>query len=172
MNVDSSSFQKKLLNDELYVSQIVLNRVDGPTYKIKLILQLSTLFIVYFLFLMQGNYISNSLLILYDSLSFLSDFIGLILSIISHKFSRSLPNKIYSFGYLRLEIICVLASVFFILLIDFNLTIISISHLIGKHNLDIKPKPMLFFAFLDFLFNLATTLFIRSKVIIINKLNL
>jgi cation diffusion facilitator family transporter len=58
-----------------------------------------------------GGIISNSMAIISDAAHLLSDLSGFVISILALYVARKKPNKIYTFGYYRAEVIGALVSV-------------------------------------------------------------
>ena len=162
------SYRKKLLDckeDEMDNNIIKINSFynNQPTLNYPIIFVTSLVFLFFITIQYIGFLRSNSIAILTDSMHLLSNFIGLILSIISDIYINKPSNKTYSFGYKRLEVIFSLLLIFFIVLLCFNLSIQSISRIIDEHH-TVIPNEMLIYSSLGLVFNLTISLIVRNKV--------
>ena len=163
-------------NEEIGVSNIYINETRKTNnnyynqvlkYHKKTIVIMSIIFFLTSAILFYGFLQSNSMSILTESLHTLSDLLGLILTLISDYYFHKQPNKVYTFGYCRAEIILSLVSTFIILLFTFNLLVNSIHMLYDEHH-TIKPYKMLIYSTIGIVLNMIITFIIRYRKSLIN----
>jgi zinc transporter 2 len=134
---ESSSVNKKTDQDEALRKMIIISII-------------CTLFLISELI---GGVIANSLAILTDAAHLCSDLSGFIISIIAIYIGKKKPNKTYTFGYYRAEVLGALISVITIWILTGLLLKEAYDRLITPS--EIKAGVMLLIAVLGLICNLA-----------------
>lgn len=90
-----------------------------------------------------GAVLSSSIAIFTDVAHLLSDLIGFILSLVSVALSRKKSNALYSFGYVRAEVIGALFSLVIIWALTIWIIKEAVDRIVNKEYDDVKPHIML-----------------------------
>lgn len=112
-----------------------------------------------------GGLLANSLAIMTDTAHLLSDLAGFIISIISIYISKLPPNKNFSYGYHRAEIVGAFASIFIIWILTILLLIESIVRLFDSHH-QIHGGYMLLTSTIGLIFNIIMAYILHSVIIV------
>jgi zinc transporter 2 len=114
-----------------------------------------------------GGLMAGSLAIMTDAAHLLSDLAGFVISIFAIYISGFSPDRNYTFGYHRAEIVGALISVFIIWILTVTLFLESISRIIVPHH-EIDGLVMLVTSSIGLVFNLIMVYILHSKVYYIN----
>ena len=109
-----------------------------------------------------GGILSNSLALLGDSFHMFSDVIALGFSLIALIFSSKKPNKKYTFGYVRLEIIAAFINGLMLLGISIYLIFEGIMRFLNPRDIDFKS--MLLIATIGLIFNIIITIILTKSL--------
>lgn len=107
-----------------------------------------------------GGILSNSLALLSDSAHMISDVIALGLSMTAIYLATRKPNRQYTFGYLRFEIVASFLNGLALAIIAIGIFIEGIKRMIYPH--EVELKLMLIIASIGFIVNLVLT-FVLSR---------
>lgn len=110
-----------------------------------------------------GGILANSIAIMTDAGHLLSDLAGFIISVIALNYSKQAPNKHFSYGYYRAEIVGAVASVFIIWILTFSLLIESVSRIFDIHH-KVDGGIMLITSTIGLVFNLIMVWILHSSV--------
>ncbi len=124
---------------------------------ISLILTLSFALIEYI-----GGVLSNSLALLGDSFHMFSDVIALGFSLIALLYSSKKPNKKYTFGYVRLEVIAAFINGLMLLGISIYLIIEGFMRFLNPRDIDFKS--MLLISTIGLIFNIVITIILTRSL--------
>lgn len=109
-----------------------------------------------------GGIISNSLALLGDSFHMFSDVIALSFSLIALIFSTKKPNKHYTFGFVRLEVIAAFINGLALLGISIYLLIEAFIRIYTPRNIDFKT--MLLISSIGLIFNIIITIILTKSL--------
>lgn len=109
-----------------------------------------------------GGIISNSLALLGDSFHMFSDVAALGFSLIALIYSAKKPNKHYTFGFVRLEIIAAFINGLALIIISIYLLYEAIMRLYNPRDIDFKT--MLIISTVGLLFNIVITIILTKSL--------
>ena len=109
-----------------------------------------------------GGIISNSLALLGDSFHMFSDVAALGFSLIALIYSAKKPNKHYTFGFVRLEIIAAFINGLALIIISIYLLYEAIMRLYNPRDIDFKT--MLIISTVGLLFNVVITIILTKSL--------
>jgi cation diffusion facilitator family transporter len=112
-----------------------------------------------------GGLWSKSLAIMTDAAHLLSDLTGFVISILALNIAKYPPDKKYTFGYHRAEVVGALASVALIWVLTILLLAESISRIMDTHH-TINGTIMLYSATIGLFINIIMAYILHSEVLL------